>query len=163
MIFSKFNELIVVCHCDIIVFVCSVCVDGVEFVVEFVTVFISSLSPSFPLSFALTLPPHSLPSSLSYIPPSLSPSLPPSLSPSLSLPLLHRFRMRYSVIDDCYYLHWDDAACAPLAKIEGLNNGTNSLNGVSRFCDESSDQVNHTTYIHIPHTMDLLYSLVSHT
>ena len=49
--------------------------------------------------------------------------------------------MRYSLLSDCYYLHWDDAVCAPLAKIDGLSNGANVFTGVSKLCDEATGQV----------------------
>jgi hypothetical protein len=61
--------------------------------------------------------------------------------PSLQDITLKRFRMRYSLLSDCYYLHWDDAACAALAKIEGLTKGVNSMNGLSRYCDNSSGRM----------------------
>ena len=52
-----------------------------------------------------------------------------------------RFRLRYSVFDDCYYLHWDSAVCPPLAKITGLTNGVHFISGVTRYTDDSSGQV----------------------
>ena len=58
-----------------------------------------------------------------------------------------RFRLRYSVIDDCYYLHWDSAVCPPLAKITGLTNGVHFISGVTRYSDDSSGQVRSHTIL----------------
>ena len=58
-----------------------------------------------------------------------------------------RFRLRYSVIDDCYYLHWDSAVCPPLAKITGLTNGVHFISGVTRYIDDSSGQVRSHTIL----------------
>ncbi|CAI8052856.1 hypothetical protein GBAR_LOCUS28922, partial [Geodia barretti] len=61
--------------------------------------------------------------------------------PSLQDISLKRFRMRYSLLSDCYYLHWDDGVCAPLAKIDGLSHGANVFTGVSRLCDDTTGQL----------------------
>lgn len=88
---------------------------------------LSFLNPPSPL-------PYSLPSTISHLP---SPSsIPPFLI--LSSP---RFRLRYCTVDDCYYLHWDNAVCPPLARIEGFMNGVHSASGVRRHLDEAEGKV----------------------
>ena len=58
--------------------------------------------------------------------------------------------MRYSLLSDCYYLHWDDAVCAPLAKIDGLSHGANVFTGVRRLCDDATGQVSFlSTSLHV--------------
>ena len=58
--------------------------------------------------------------------------------------------MRYCLLSDCYYLHWDDAVCAPLAKIDGLSHGANVFTGVSRLCDDTTGQVSFfSTNLHV--------------
>ncbi|XP_019858902.1 PREDICTED: uncharacterized protein LOC109587114 isoform X2 [Amphimedon queenslandica] len=47
--------------------------------------------------------------------------------PSLQDISLKRFRMRYSTISDCYYLHWDNTVCPALCRINGLENGSNEM------------------------------------
>lgn len=51
--------------------------------------------------------------------------------PSLQDISLKRFRMRYSTISDCYYLHWDNTVCPALCRITGLENGSNGMNGLT--------------------------------
>ncbi len=52
-----------------------------------------------------------------------------------------RFRLRYCSYYDCYYLHWDDAVCPPLARINGVKNGLYSSSGVTRYIDQENDEV----------------------
>ena len=52
-----------------------------------------------------------------------------------------RFRLRYCTFNDCYYHHWDDAACLPLAKINGLFKGLHSSSGVRRYVDDTTGEV----------------------
>lgn len=102
-----------------------------------------SLSPSIP---SLLL---SLPSSISSLILSsssissliLSPPLSSSFFSPLLNPLLPRFRLRYCAVNDCYYLHWDNAVCPPLARIEGFMNGLHSASGVRRQFDEAEGKV----------------------
>ena len=77
------------------------------------------------------------------------PQSPHFFSPLLSLfsplldPLLPRFRLRYCAVNDCYYLHWDNAVCPPLARIEGFMNGLHSASGVRRQFDEAEGKVSY--------------------
>ena len=93
---------------------------------------IPSLSPSIP---SLLSPPSSISSLI------LSPPLYPSLLSPLLDPFLPRFRLRYCAVNDCYYLHWDNAVCPPLARIEGFMNGLHSASGVRRQFDEAEGKV----------------------
>ncbi|KAL5468866.1 hypothetical protein EMCRGX_G029990 [Ephydatia muelleri] len=61
-----------------------------------------------------------------------------TFQPSLQDISLKRFRLRYSVTSDCYYLHWDNNVCPQLAKIEGLANGAMSTTGLTRYTNEES-------------------------
>lgn len=62
------------------------------------------------------------------------------LLPSIPL-LLIRFRLRYSPVADCYYLHWDNTVCPQLARIVGLENGVLSASNVSRVENKSEGKV----------------------
>ena len=58
-----------------------------------------------------------------------------------SLLLCCRFRLRYCSYYDCYYLHWDDNVCPPLARINGLKKGLYSSSGLTRYIDQENDEV----------------------
>ncbi|KAL5468867.1 hypothetical protein EMCRGX_G029993 [Ephydatia muelleri] len=49
-----------------------------------------------------------------------------------------RFRLRYSTASDCYYLHWDQTVCPPLARITGLATGATNVTGLTRYTDQES-------------------------
>eukprot|EP00731_Ephydatia_muelleri_P017122 Em0010g220a len=51
---------------------------------------------------------------------------------------LKRFRLRYSTASDCYYLHWDQTVCPPLARITGLATGATNVTGLTRYTDQES-------------------------
>ena len=52
-----------------------------------------------------------------------------------------RFRLRYSTASDCYYLHWDQTVCPPLARITGLATGATNVTGLTRYTDQESKMV----------------------
>ena len=52
-----------------------------------------------------------------------------------------RFRMRYSTLSNCYYLHWDNTVCKQLARIDGLENGAQNIFGLQRIVDRDERMV----------------------
>ena len=58
-----------------------------------------------------------------------------------------RFRLRYSTANDCYYLHYDQSVCPPLARITGLAKGAMNVTGLTRYTDQESKMVRNHCYL----------------
>jgi len=55
--------------------------------------------------------------------------------------------MRYCSFDDCYYLHWDNPVCKPLARKYGLDNGLFRSAGVERITEGNGEVCINCNYI----------------